>query len=92
MHACSTIRKASYVQRLVREHPELVELDFTGYKVSLKNTIALTQQLNSLKWLRFQLNDAFEYDRLVTELAGSPWQSSIGEGDYWLRKIITLER
>lgn len=61
-------------ERLTNEHPTLIQLDLTAYKVAVATAMLLMRRLSSLTMLCFQIDKATEYDRLVRQL-GDQWQS-----------------
>lgn len=92
MIACSMIEKPSEVRKLIQHRPELIKLDFTGFKIPVEIVVKLIQQLNALKWFRLQLDKKSDYGILVNRLANGPWQASMHIDRYWNRQVITLER
>lgn len=66
--------KSTEIQRLVNEHPQLVELDLKNIKFTIDHAIDLMRQLNSLKIFRFQFNDLSEYAQFISRLDGEQWQ------------------
>lgn len=81
------------IQRLVDEHPLLIELEISGLKFALNTVNLLIFQLNSLKQLRFPIEDRLEYDRLVSQL-DVQWRPSFIDEEHqddW-QCAIQLER
>lgn len=75
------------VQRLVSEHPSLIELDLDKYRFTLNNAMELIQRLKLLKIFRFGLEKPDDLDRLKTKLEHS-WRI-----DYdWKFVCVTLFR
>lgn len=67
MDKYSKVVKLSEVQRLINEHPLLVELYLPNYKFTVANLLLVIRQLNSLKKFYFQLNDVSEYEHFSTQ-------------------------
>lgn len=77
------------IQRLMREHPSLVELDLISFRISPGDAILLVRQLNSLKQFRFGIADRLEYFRFVHQL-DIQWRPSLD--DNYGRLYVTLQR
>lgn len=78
------------MQQFVNEHPTVRKLDFQNYNFTADIVIGLIRQLNSLKKFRFQIINAAEYDRFVSELAGQ-WQTTLF-ADFYGHQIVTVDR
>lgn len=63
-----TVVKFNEIQRLINEHPQLVELDVENFVFTADNALNLIRQLNSLQLFYFQLNDPLEYESLSSRL------------------------
>lgn len=65
--------KAGYVDRILKEHPNLVELEIkNNYVFEAYNAITLVRQLNALKNFRFDIRGD-EYEKFIEQLA-SDWE------------------
>lgn len=84
-----------HIERLVKEHPSLNELDLTGYLFNVNDALVVLQQLKSLEKFCFQLKNAQIYGDLVAqlEMVQNQWKPSIrSECLNHHRQIVTLER
>lgn len=81
------------IQRLINDHPMLIELEIMGLGFAFDTIMPLISQLNLLKQFRFQIVNRLEYNRLVAQLDGQ-WRSSFS--DYkppnHNRRFVQLER
>lgn len=71
---CPTVKPIE-VQRLINEHPLLVELHLINIKFTIDNVLDLIRQLKFLKTFFFQLNDPLEYTRCATRFNSDQWQT-----------------
>lgn len=72
-----TTPKPTEIQRLINEHPLIVELDLMNFKFTIDNALDLLRQLNRLKTFCFQLTDPSEYLQIGTRLDGTQWNPFI---------------
>lgn len=95
IHEGTTVDKLTDVQRFVGEHPALIAVNFVGFIFTSETALAFIQQLDGLKRFRFRLDNSVAVEPFVAALddvgGGSQWKSS-QELDYFLRRIINLER
>lgn len=70
--APTTIANTAEAQRIISEHPLLVELDLPRHQFKGNDALRFTRELDSLKILRIQINEE-EYHRLLNQLA-SEWR------------------
>lgn len=59
---------AAHIERLVQEHPLLVEVSLKGFIFTAKHAITLTQRLNSLTCFCFEIKNTQDYDDCVRML------------------------
>lgn len=78
------------LQRLVREHPLLVELDLTKHQLNAEGVIFLIRHLNALKLLRFAVNDPSDYHNIVNHL-DNEWRHEMMNDLDW-PYIVKLSR
>lgn len=79
-----TLEMASYcpaakpmeIQRLIDEHPLLVELSLKDFTFTVENALKLIRQLHSLEKFYFCLNNSSEYTRFASHLDDSRWEIS----------------
>lgn len=65
--------KTAQVNRIVKKHPELVELEINNnYEIDANDAISMVRELQSLKKIRFNINE-FEYKQFIDQLA-SDWE------------------
>lgn len=83
------------VERLVNEHPSLIELDLTGHKFKADDAVMVIQKLQSLQKFSFQLENARVYGEFVAQVKKqhSQWKPSV-RIECWNkhRQVVTLER
>lgn len=58
----------SDIQRLLSEHPTLIELQLIGYKFSVDAAFTVMRKLTSLKLFQFQVNSRLDYACVVSQL------------------------
>lgn len=69
-----TTPKLTEIQRLINEHPLLVELHVKNFKFTIGSALAVIRQLNRLKTFYFQFNDPLESVQLANHLDGNQWK------------------
>lgn len=83
------------VERLVNEHPSLIELNLTGHKFKADDVLMVIQQLKMLQKFSFQLENARVHGEFVAQVKKqhSQWKPSV-RIECWNkhRQIVTLER
>lgn len=83
------------VERLVNEHPSLIELDLTGHTFKEDDALMVIQQLKLLQTFRFQLENARGYGDFVAQVKNvhDQWKPSV-RTECWNkhRQVVTLER
>lgn len=77
MDSYCPIAKPMEIQRLVIEHPRLIELNLKSIKFSIDSVLDLIRQLDCLKIFYFQLKDHFEYSSLKSRLDDNQWQPNL---------------
>lgn len=87
---CWTV-KSSELQRLVNEHPSLIEIDLRNYKFTVNNVLSLIGQLNFLQRFEFQLTNFSEYAHMVSRLDNG-WQSTSRTNFHGNRNYIEVYR
>lgn len=77
------------MQRIVDEHPGLVELNLHGLEFTAKGALWLTHQLASLKKFSFLVENSSVYDE-IKEGMDTEWQCSFDDQPFM--KVITMKR
>lgn len=71
------------VNRIVNEHPNLVELEIENdHEIHADDAISMVRGLNSLKKIRFNINE-LEYNGFIDQLSSDTWEytSKLSSGD-----------
>lgn len=71
MTRCVMVLMPSEMERIIREHPNLVELNLNGYEFTADDAIRLIKQLDSLKRFSFNVNNQLEYERFAAQVKNS---------------------
>lgn len=86
---CPTV-KPMEIQRLINEHPLLIELDLKNVRFTIDNVLDLICRLNFLKTFFFQLNCPLEYTHCASRFNSDQWQT-IFHTQVWNRNMFHVE-
>lgn len=75
MYMSTTIVSASHIERIVREHPSLVELSLRGFTFTAKSAESLIDRLSALTCFCFEIKNTENYDLFALKL-NHRWVSS----------------
>lgn len=85
--------KLNEVQRIITEHPTLIELDVSNFKFIADHVLLLIRQLNFLRYFEFQLDvrSDIEYTQFVSTLYAG-WRANLLRGFDANRYVVSLSR
>lgn len=80
----------SEVNRIINEHPSLVQLHLPQYQFQVDDVITLICQVNTIKSLRLRMQNALNYTVLESKIDKNVWMFT--KVDDWDSEYVKLNR